>query len=95
MVNEVKVELAADQASKNKDDISGREREVLQLVCQGGTNREIAEKLIVSEHTVKVHLRNILNKLNLRNRQQIAAYAVQEGLVTEIKSEDARGPAPE
>jgi DNA-binding NarL/FixJ family response regulator len=92
MVNEVKVELAADQASKNKDDISGREREVLQLVCQGGTNREIAEKLIVSEHTVKVHLRNILNKLNLRNRQQIAAYAVQEGLVTEIKSEDARGP---
>jgi DNA-binding NarL/FixJ family response regulator len=95
MVNEVKVELAADQASKNKDDISGREREVLQLVCQGGTNREIAEKLIVSEHTVKVHLRNILNKLNLRNRQQIAAYAVQEGLVTEIKSEDARGPAPQ
>ena len=92
MVNEVKAELAADQASKNKDDISGREREVLQLVCQGGTNREIAEKLIVSEHTVKVHLRSILNKLNLRNRQQIAAYGVQEGLVTKIKSEDAWGP---
>ncbi len=92
MVNEVKAELAADQAPKSKDDISGREREVLQLVCQGGTNREIAEKLIVSEHTVKVHLRSILNKLNLRNRQQIAAYAVQEGLVTEIKSEDAWDP---
>jgi len=89
MANGVKVELAADQASKSKDDVSGREREVLQLVCQGATNREIAERLIVSEHTVKVHLRNILGKLNLRNRQQIAAYAVQEGLVTDIRSENA------
>jgi DNA-binding NarL/FixJ family response regulator len=89
MANGIKVELAAEQASKSKDDVSGREREVLQLVCQGATNREIAERLIVSEHTVKVHLRNILGKLNLRNRQQIAAYAVQEGLVTDIRSEDS------
>ena len=91
MAKEVKVELAADQALKSKDDLSGRERDVLQLVCEGATNREIAERLIVSEHTVKVHLRNILNKLNLRNRQQVAAYAVQEGLVTDLKSEDASG----
>jgi len=91
MANGVKVELAADQVSKSRDDISGREREVVQLVCEGATNREIAERLIVSEHTVKVHLRNILNKLNLRNRQQVAAYAVQEGLVTDLKSEDASG----
>ena len=89
MADGVKVELAADQALRSKDDISGREREVLQLVCEGATNREIAERLIVSEHTVKVHLRHILNKLNLRNRQQVAAYAVQEGLVTDLKSEDA------
>ncbi|MFW6118678.1 MAG: response regulator transcription factor [Chloroflexota bacterium] len=87
----VKVELSADQASKSKEDISGREQEVLQLVCEGATNREIAERLIVSEHTVKVHLRNILNKLNLRNRQQVAAYAVHEGLVTDLKSENASG----
>jgi len=93
MADGMKTELA-DQASKIKDDVSGREREVLQLICEGATNREIAEKLIVSEHTVKVHLRNILNKLNLRNRQQIAAYAVQEGLVTEIKSDDVSESAP-
>jgi len=93
MADGVKVELAADQALKSRDDISGREQEVLQLVCEGATNREIAERLIVSEHTVKVHLRNILNKLNLRNRQQVAAYAVQEGLVTDLKSEDASGSA--
>ena len=91
MADGIKAELA-DQTSKSKDDVSGREREVLQLVCQGATNREIAERLIVSEHTVKVHLRNILNKLNLRNRQQVAAYAVQEGLVTDIKSEDTPDP---
>jgi two-component system nitrate/nitrite response regulator NarL len=83
--------LDADQALKSKDDISGREQEVLQLVCEGATNREIAERLIVSEHTVKVHLRNILNKLNLRNRQQVAAYAVHEGLVTDLNSEGASG----
>ena len=94
MANGVEVELAADQAPKSKDDISGREREVVQLVCEGATNREIAERLIVSEHTIKVHLRNILNKLNLRNRQQVAAYAVQEGLVTDLKSEGASGPTP-
>ena len=93
MAQGVKVELAADHAFKSRDDISGREQEVLQLVCEGATNREIAERLIVSEHTVKVHLRNILNKLNLRNRQQVAAYAVQEGLVTDLKSEGASGSA--
>jgi DNA-binding NarL/FixJ family response regulator len=91
MAHGVKVELDADQALKSKDDISGREQEVLQLVCEGATNREIAERLIVSEHTVKVHLRNILNKLNLRNRQQVAAYAVHEGLVTDLNSEGASG----
>ncbi len=87
MADGVKAELA-DQVMKSKDDVSGREREVLQLVCRGATNREIAKSLIVSEHTVKVHLRNILNKLNLRNRQQVVAYAVHEGLVTDIKSDD-------
>jgi DNA-binding NarL/FixJ family response regulator len=89
MATGVKIELDADHALKSRDDISGREQEVLQLVCEGATNREIAERLIVSEHTVKVHLRNILNKLNLRNRQQVAAYAVQEGLVTDIKSDES------
>jgi DNA-binding NarL/FixJ family response regulator len=89
MVKGVKGELAATQSTRSKDDISDREREVLQMVGRGATNREIAQRLIVSEHTVKVHLRNILNKLTLRNRQQIAAYAVQEGLVIDVKSEDS------
>jgi DNA-binding CsgD family transcriptional regulator len=62
--------------------LSARELEVLSLVGNGATNREIAEKLIISEHTVKSHLRSILSKLNIRNRQQAAAYAEREGLIS-------------
>jgi DNA-binding NarL/FixJ family response regulator len=68
--------------------ISEREREVTKLVAQGATNREIANKLMVSQHTVKIHLHNILNKLDLKNRQQLAAYAIKEGLVEDIRTED-------
>ena len=62
--------------------LSEREREVLSLIGNGATNREIAERLIISENTVKSHLRSILNKLNIRNRQQAAVYAEREGLVS-------------
>src|SRR5918996_245100 len=55
--------------------LSERQREVISLVVNGMTNREIASTLIITENTVKVHLRNILDKLELRNRQQLAAFA--------------------
>jgi DNA-binding NarL/FixJ family response regulator len=44
---------------------------------------------VIAENTVKVHLRNILDKLHLRNRQQAAAFAVQEGLVREVRETEA------
>src|ERR687895_1336891 len=62
--------------------LSERQREVISLVVNGMTNREIANTLIITENTVKVHLRNILDKLDLRNRQQLAAVAAQSGVVT-------------
>ena len=62
-------------------DLSPREGEVLQLVAQGATNKEIAESLFISENTVKTHLKSIMEKLHLANRSQAAAYAVQRGLV--------------
>jgi two-component system response regulator NreC len=59
--------------------LSEWQREVISLVVNGMTNREIANTLIITENTVKVHLRNILDKLDLRNRQQLAAFAAQRG----------------
>lgn len=92
---EFKAKLAAEPASDTKDELSERELEVLSLISQGATNREIAGSLTIAENTVKVHLRHILDKLDLRNRQHAAAYAVQEGLVDPITSiEETEPPAP-
>lgn len=72
------------QEAKGIDALTDREKDVLRLVAKGSTNRDIAEELVITENTVKVHLRNILDKLQLRNRQQAAAYAVQEGLISRV-----------
>ena len=64
-----------------QEDLTERELEVLHLVVEGATNAEIAERLVISENTVKMHLRNILDKLHLRNRIQAAVYAVRRGIV--------------
>jgi NarL family two-component system response regulator LiaR len=87
VVNSMRLNWGSNQSPKWNDGLSDREREVLGLVGKGATNREIAEKLIISEHTVKVHLRTILNKLNLQNRQQAAAYAAKEGLLKESEKD--------
>ena len=50
-------------------------------LTKNASNRELAERLIVSENTVKYHLRNILDKLHLQNRAQVVAYALRHGLV--------------
>lgn len=59
------------------DSLSPREREVLDLVSQGLTNKEVAERLYISENTVKYHMKNILDKLHLRNRSQVIAWAAR------------------
>jgi small-conductance mechanosensitive channel/DNA-binding CsgD family transcriptional regulator len=58
--------------------LSERELEITSLVSQGATNREIGEKLFITENTAKVHVKNILRKLELKNRQQLAVYAVSK-----------------
>lgn len=57
------------------DELTKREMEVLRLIASGASNREIAQKLFISEGTVKNHVTNILNRLNLRDRTQAAIYA--------------------
>jgi two-component system, NarL family, response regulator LiaR len=63
-------------------DLSDRELEVLRLIADGLSNAEIANKLIISEKTVKGHVSNILGKLHMMDRTQAAVFAWQEGLVT-------------
>jgi two-component system, NarL family, response regulator LiaR len=65
----------------NATDLSEREIEVLRLIAAGRTNTEIAEQLVISEHTVKRHVSNILSKLHLADRTQAAVYAWREGVV--------------
>lgn len=61
--------------------LSGREKEVLALLAAGLSNREIAGRLFLSEKTVKTHVANILQKLNVKSRTQAALYAMREKLV--------------
>lgn len=70
-----------EQGGEMIEELTSREAEILQLVAEGKTNREIAAFLVISENTVKIHLRNILEKLHLQNRIQAAVYAVRQGLV--------------
>ena len=63
-----------------EDPLTERELEILKLVAQGLPNLEIAERLVISERTVRTHVSNILAKLHLANRTQVALYALREGL---------------
>jgi DNA-binding NarL/FixJ family response regulator len=63
--------------------LTEREKQILQYVVQGSSNKEIASALCITEGTVKNHLHNILEKLHLHNRAQAAAYALREGLIAD------------
>ncbi|MCP4166734.1 MAG: response regulator transcription factor [Chloroflexi bacterium] len=70
----------ASNLAPTVDPLTVREIEVLKLIAQGLSNQEIAEKLVISERTVRTHVTNILSKLRLANRTQAALYALREGL---------------
>jgi two-component system NarL family response regulator len=70
-----------EEQQGNAPRLSDRELEVLRLVARGLSNKEIATELVIAENTVKNHVRNILEKLQLRSRMEAAMYAVREKLV--------------
>jgi len=77
-------ELASPAAERppTPEPLTQREVEVLQLVAQGLDNQEIADKLVISEATVRTHVSNILGKLQLASRTQAALYALREGVAS-------------
>ena len=64
-------------------ELTERERAVLDLIARGLTNREIAEKMVISEKTVKTHVSNVLDKLGLEDRTRAAIWALKHGLGAE------------
>lgn len=81
LADKILVEFARKGRDKRpSEDLTDREREVLHLLTSGATDREIASSLHISENTVHYHVKNILAELHLRNRTQVAAYALREGL---------------
>lgn len=72
--------VAAQRPADDGDDLTAREREVLILIAEGATNKEIAAKLVVSENTARNHVSHILSKLGFSRRSEAAAYAAKKGL---------------
>ena len=62
-----------------QEQLTNREKDVLGLISQGATNKEIASDLFISENTVRAHVRTLMQKLHLDNRTQLAVYGVHEG----------------
>lgn len=73
---------ASSESELSTEPLTQRELEVLRLIAQGFENHQIAEKLVVSEATVRTHVSNILGKLHLASRTQAALYALREGLAS-------------
>ena len=75
--------MASIRAPKTEDpaaELTTREREILQMVAAGKSNKQIAAELVISERTARTHVSNILHKLDLSSRTQAALWAVREGL---------------
>jgi DNA-binding NarL/FixJ family response regulator len=80
IINEFSQRATDQKEESSKSELTDREKEVLRLVSRGDLNKEIALTLNITENTVKYHLRNIMDKLHLRNRAAVAAYAASKGI---------------
>lgn len=73
--------LPASEPKTQIEELTSRELEVVRLIAQGRSNQEIARELVISEKTVKTHVSNVLSKLDLGDRTQLAIFAIKKGLV--------------
>lgn len=78
----IPAEIAAQLAEHlGEESLTGRETEVLQLIGGGNRNRDIADQLFISEETVKVHIKHIMEKLNASDRTEAVAIAIRRGII--------------
>ena len=80
-VNEVLLQSKQPEPKTGYDLLTGREREVLQLIAEGLSNQRIADELVISVKTVEAHKAHIMSKLHARNRTDLIRYAIRRGLV--------------
>ena len=73
-----------NEKTNNEIDLTNREKCVLNYVCKGLSNKDIANELKITDYTIKKHISSILNKLHLRNRQEIIIYARDNHIIDEI-----------
>jgi len=72
--------VGRDEAPR-EDPLTPRETQVVKLIAEGSSNREIAEELVISQKTVRRHRANILDKLNMHDRVELTRYAIRRGLI--------------
>lgn len=75
-----RVEAGGLEEREQLEELTGRQREVLELIAEGLSTQEIAEKLVISPHTVQTHRQNIMRRLNLHSRTELIKYALRHGL---------------
>lgn len=78
-----KLPVEPERGQQERSPLSKREREIVTLVAQGFKNKEIAERIFISEQTVKNHLHNIFDKLGVSDRLELALYAIHKGIYAE------------
>jgi DNA-binding NarL/FixJ family response regulator len=74
-------EASGDGAAGAADGLTDREQQILQLISQGHTAKEIGKLLFISANTVERHRQNLMKKLNLHNRADLVKYAIRKGLL--------------
>ena len=80
-VNEILLQSKQPEAKTGYNLLTGREREVLQLIAEGLSNQRIADELVISVKTVEAHKAHIMSKLHARNRTDLIRYAIRRGLI--------------
>lgn len=94
LVSDYMRRAARGEDRKRLDGLTAREREILALVADGLTNRQIADQLVVSVKTVETHRTNLMQKLDLHDRTELVKYAIRKGLISLAAEDEVASASP-